>query len=138
MNSAVAPLPPRVHVQRFNTGLDQVRAARRFVRGCLGATHPRCDDAQLLVSEIVTNAFAHTDSSRVGIEVIVVTYEDMARVSVLDAGSESVPCVRRDSAGHHTSGRGLAIVEATADEWGFQRLSSGAGEVWVLLRCPVA
>jgi anti-sigma regulatory factor (Ser/Thr protein kinase) len=73
------------------------------------------DDAQLLVSELVTNALQHGDQ-RGGIDVrLVITLKELL-VSVND-GSANRPQLRIADADSE-SGRGLFLVAALADDWG--------------------
>ncbi|HXH79578.1 PAS domain S-box protein [Nocardioides sp.] len=100
--------------------------ARRAVRRALevaGATHLR-DVAELVVSELVTNAVVHA-GTMVSLRI---TAEPAAlRVEVED-GSVRLPIRRTwtDTAG---TGRGLRIVEEHADRWDAQ-LTNGGKVVW--------
>ncbi|MFI9272329.1 ATP-binding protein [Kitasatospora sp. NPDC052896] len=80
------------------------------------------DTAELLVSELVTNALLHTASGAV-LEAALGA-DRRLRVEVRDT-SGRLPRPRRpgDTA---TSGRGLVLVEALADAWGVQ--SGGDGK----------
>lgn len=138
MDSAVASSrPPRVYTEHFTPEGPQVSAARRFVMDRLGAGHPRRHDAALLTSEIFTNSCDHTDTLSRGIQlrVIVVVYDnaEMVRVSCVDAGAETTPCVRRGGR-YGERGRGLTIVNEVAEEWGFTRMDDGETETWFVLR----
>jgi anti-sigma regulatory factor (Ser/Thr protein kinase) len=98
------------------------------------------DTAQLLLSEVVTNAIVHGTDSAAGDAVITVELAETRvglRVEVRDPdqglpiGSRSVP---RD--GGRTdlveSGRGLEVVGALAAEWGVLNESSGKRVYFVL------
>lgn len=71
------------------------------------------DPAQLLVSEVVTNALVHSASP---IDVSMAATSDGVLVEVGD-GSEHVPQLRHYALTANT-GRGLALLERTADAWG--------------------
>lgn len=126
---------PTVRVESFPGRPEQVRAARRFIAAVLGDDHPCHDDAVLLLSEIATNALRHTASGHPGerggagtFAVMVAHSPKWVRVSVLDAGSTTIPCgcrVRRNA----TGGRGIALVDRMAFRWGFVR-ETGATTVW--------
>ena len=109
------------------------RQARRILHEALaewGLGH-LADAAGLIVSELVTNAVIH------GLEPALLTlYVDpradtgLLFVEVEDAG-EATPAPRR-AAADDVDGRGLAIVEAVAEDWGVE--PTGAGKrVWASL-----
>ncbi|MFE6662949.1 ATP-binding protein [Streptomyces sp. NPDC057697] len=95
------------------------RIVRDFVATVLwAAEHPHLvDDARLCVSEVVSNAYCHTDSPQVRVEVTV-DHRQMT-VYVTDDDPGSTPCprtaVRPDRDEH---GRGLLLVDALAVRWG--------------------
>ncbi len=96
--------------------------ARAYVRELLGAAgHPKVDEVELLVSELVTNAVRHSDSGRRahGVVRLVVADDGHAlHVAVIDEGSsEHVPRMRPLSA-DSDGGRGLWLVDQIASEWG--------------------
>jgi anti-sigma regulatory factor (Ser/Thr protein kinase) len=90
----------------------------------LSADGMRGRDAELIVSELVTNALragAH------GIRVDLRLVDENLRVSVTDDAS-GWPAMRQASP-VDVSGRGLALVAAVADEWGVVPLQVGK-QVW--------
>lgn len=100
-----------------------------------------CDDAQLLVSELFTNAVRHTASEKVSCELWLVGLR--LCMEVTDQGGGPHPMEPRangsvDNDGE--SGRGLLLVSVLADDWGIRRGSLGAGPtrghaVWAELTC---
>lgn len=118
----------------LGTDLCNIAVARRFVadatREAIGASpsHQDClghlADLELLTSELVANALVHTETD---IRVEVRCTDGRARVAVHD-GDLSPPKVNGLSS-KGTSGRGLAIVEALATEWGFE-LADHEKVVW--------
>lgn len=102
--------------------------ARRFVGDRLAAwdLDRVAETAQLLVSELVTNAVIHARSNAV---LRIETSRDVLRITVVDHG----PGTRR----RHLSmpppsdfgGRGLFIVDQLASRWGAARHSDG-NHVW--------
>jgi PAS domain S-box-containing protein len=108
--------------------------ARRHVRAVLDEAGAAglVDQAQLLVSEVVTNAVLH---SRGPIGLSVVAAEYWVSIEVSD-GSSSVPSPRHydDQA---TTGRGLEIVEFVATRWGVAQ-ETGGKVVWFELGRPPA
>ncbi|MGW2119940.1 ATP-binding SpoIIE family protein phosphatase, partial [Streptomyces zhihengii] len=105
---------------------DAVLHARRFTARTLRSWGVReeADAALLVVSELVTNAIAHT---RGEVRLNLTLSSDRLRVAVTDASPRSPvkPQVEWDA----TGGRGLLIVEATTAAWGAVPLSGGK-QVW--------
>lgn len=104
-----------------------VGIVRGTIRSILRAARLDCmaDATELLASEVVTNFFRHSgcQDAVVGIDWV----PDDLRVTVLDTGT-GVP--RRVDAGPDSErGRGLALVEAYAEEWGVDTLTDRQGEV---------
>lgn len=102
------------------------RRARRFVLTALDAFAVRGVDevAELLTSEVVTNAVVHAHSSvRISVEGVA----DGVRVSVADS-DPLIPALRRpvDDAEH---GRGLHLVDTLAARWGVEP-GDGGKSVW--------
>jgi PAS domain S-box-containing protein len=89
--------------------------ARRMVRRVLTeeGREDLVEPAQLLVSEVVTNALVHSPNP---IDVAMQATEDGVLVEVAD-GSPHLPQPRHYAATANT-GRGLALLEHTADAWG--------------------
>ncbi len=105
---------------------SSVGESRRLVRGELersGRADLR-DTAELLVSEIVTNALVHAGTP---VEVHARVGPAGLRVEITD-GSPVLPSVR-----HHSdlagTGRGLRLLETMGDGWGAERLPVGK-TVW--------
>ncbi|AXK31316.1 ATP-binding protein [Streptomyces armeniacus] len=91
-----------------------------------------CDTAQLLVSELFTNAVLHSDSSR--ISCLMHGGGTRLRIEIHDQGSESavpLPCWATPDDEH---GRGLLLVDTLSEEWGVDRTGEEGGRVvWVEL-----
>jgi len=100
----------------------EVRLARDFVRGVLGAQWPALDDILLMVSEIASNAVRHTASADEdgSFDLTVSATADTLRVAIADRGSSSEPRLHDDygELAGWTNGRGLRIVDALASSWG--------------------
>lgn len=105
--------------------------ARRFIVDVLDQ-HPAVESAKLIISELVTNAVLH--GGRDAGQVTVSVSEDRNDGSVrLDVSQPEHPGFDfEDNAPGHmeSTGRGLMIVEALADDWGFDNTT---GSVWVVL-----
>jgi anti-sigma regulatory factor (Ser/Thr protein kinase) len=113
---------------RFDPKLDGPAAARHFIRALLRARgdgdRPLAHDAQLVVSELATNAVIH---ARTPFSVSMRHEPAAIRISVADA-SPLHPIVE------HTpptalSGRGLRLVDAVAGSWGVEHGPAGK-TVW--------
>ena len=106
----------------------QAGAARRFV-GSLLAGSPLRDDAVTIVSELFTNALAHTASGRPGGLVIVqvTRWRRGARIAVTDQGSASHPVIRHPGQGGELTenGSGLFIVRQLCRQLGWHDDVSG-------------
>ncbi|MFI8515397.1 ATP-binding protein [Streptomyces sp. NPDC085460] len=85
------------------------------------------DTAELLVSELVTNAVVHTDSRTVGV-VVIRTSETAVRIMVLDTDRAEMSLPACPS-GDEESGRGLFLVATLADRWDIERVSTGK-RIW--------
>ncbi|MBT2397106.1 SpoIIE family protein phosphatase [Streptomyces sp. ISL-100] len=109
----------------------EVGRARRLVRGQLAAwgLEKAAQSAELLVSEIVTNAVrhgeTHTDSRRGALRLV---RGDGLLCEVTDDDGHALPALT--SAGpDDEAGRGLAVVDSVAREWGANRTGEGK-TVW--------
>lgn len=81
-----------------------------------------CPDAELVVSELVSNAVIHAPGA-VSHELQVVRRPAGIRLSVVD-GSTAVPTIRRKHDGR-PGGRGLRIIAMLASGWGHEVLPGG-------------
>jgi anti-sigma regulatory factor (Ser/Thr protein kinase) len=122
-----------VKVERvFANTSTSIRQARRFVAEAIVNRAPAmCDSVVLMVSELATNSVRHADTE---FRVAVAVTRRQIRVEVSDAGS-GVP-TRRSTTPADLSGRGLAIVEKLASDWGVRRDRAGGKTVWFTV--PVA
>jgi anti-sigma regulatory factor (Ser/Thr protein kinase) len=106
-----------------------VPATRRFVSAVLRSwkMDELIDDAQLIASEIATNAVKHAVSAfRVRLQL----GPAGVRIAIQDIGLGHPE--RRHAAVDSFMGRGVAIVEMTADSWGCESVGEGK-EVWAEL-----
>lgn len=99
--------------------LTTPRAAREAVQRRFGA-EPRCGDLLLCVSEVVTNAVRHAQTSA---RLTVSRDRDIVTVEVSDA-SPDLP-VRRPASASSTTGRGLQILDQLARRWGARPTADG-------------
>jgi two-component sensor histidine kinase len=111
------------------------RIARRHVSaGLAEAIRPELlADAIAIIAELVGNAIRHAlplpgGVIRVTWRVRSVATASVVTITVTDGGARAFPAVRHVDS-DSIDGRGLAIVEALADGWGFER--DGLGQsVW--------
>jgi anti-sigma regulatory factor (Ser/Thr protein kinase) len=106
------------------------RACRRFLMERLDewGADQFTDDAVLLLSELVTNAVLHA-GTEIGVTLRLAGDGTVLRVEVRD-GDPRMPAVRHYSLLSGT-GRGLALVDATASSWDVEPAGAGAGKtVW--------
>ena len=96
--------------------------ARLEACGC-GAAVP---EAQLLASEVVTNAVIHTDCDEC--EVVIEVDDEVVRVSVIDCDEHSLPTMLPPDPGRF-GGMGLHIVNDVARCWGCE-LNGHGKTVW--------
>lgn len=103
--------------------------ARRHVRSVLQdwSLGALVDTVELLTSELVTNVLLHAPG---GGQLWVERHGDGVRVTVADS-SPLLPSQRRHST-TATTGRGCALVEELADEWGVEPRASGKA-VWFVV-----
>ncbi|MFG3349458.1 ATP-binding protein [Streptomyces sp. NPDC048018] len=116
--------PTQLHRKVGCADLTAVPEVRHALRAMLGAWgEPGATDvAELLTSELVTNALLHTDHGAVVTATVVPA---QLRVEVRDFVSGLGRRVPHADDGTH--GRGLVLVQALADSWGVE--NHGVGKV---------
>jgi anti-sigma regulatory factor (Ser/Thr protein kinase) len=125
-------VPPRGRstTVRLRPVVEAARAAREAVDRVLGDDDFRQVRfrARLLSTELVTNSVLHADLGPLDAITLVLDVRDgLIRIEVRDAGSGFRPHVAA-SGPTAQPGRGLLLVGALADRWGFTR--SGPTRVW--------
>jgi serine/threonine-protein kinase RsbW len=112
-----------------------ITEARRFVTYFLQRL-PVVDTAELIVSELATNAIHHSASGRFGgrFAVNLHVQPDRLWIGVLDQGGDQIPqlCNYPPEA---LGGRGLLLVATLATTWGVTGDDRGR-TVWVILPLP--
>lgn len=116
---------------------DAVRWARRHARDVLGAWRlpvDRVDDAQLAVSELVTNAVrcvGNVSCDAVPSRIRLTLHKEPHRLLIWVADPDPRPPVLNVSpAPGAESGRGLLILERITKEWSYYFLPTGGKVVW--------
>ena len=102
--------------------------ARHFTRDVLArldVPSAVIDDAELLVSELVTNAVLHARSAS---RIDVARENGRVRVAVGDDSAE--PPQLRNNGSDSVTGRGLHLVERLACSWGVDRSDDTGKVVW--------
>ncbi|SFN44204.1 ATP-binding protein [Actinomadura madurae] len=109
--------------------------ARRFLRDLLPPGHPALDDLVTVGSETVCNAITHTASGKGGrVTVSLLGGGDFYLLEVADDGAGGGrPQVKGETGAE--GGRGLKIVEALAEAWGF-RTDGDRTIVWARFASP--
>jgi hypothetical protein len=120
--------------------LQSARAARRLTRSTLrdwGLTS-LARDAETIVGELVANAVMHgvpsapehgSDPENLGLRLLLGTDEVIC--AVLDPSD--VPPVPRVPGGAEEAGRGLQMVDALSDVWGWSPMAGRGKAVWSIL-----
>lgn len=110
-------------------GVGAPSTARRFIGEQLAVAGAAglVPDAELLVSELVTNAVLHTDGDAIRVDLATAEGGHM-RCTVVDGDPAQVPTIRATGAAT-IGGQGLRIVDATARRWGVEVDESSKG-VW--------
>ncbi len=124
---------------RLGTGAESARQAREFTRLTLQGwgMAGRCDVAELVVSELVTNSLRHGLLSAqwmpgehpIGLKIL--RRDPYLMCMVTDPGS-TCP-VRIESCAGAEGGRGLQVVESCSVQWGWQPVAGQGKVVWALL-----
>jgi anti-sigma regulatory factor (Ser/Thr protein kinase) len=91
-----------------------------------------CDDAKLIVSELVCNAVRHAGTD---IELTLMSRREGLRMEVSDGSTQ--PVRPRIASPTDEDGRGLTLVDALASHHGVRRSTSGK-TVWAELDTPAA
>ena len=110
-------------------------AARHVVTDYLGnlVAAALLDDAQLLVSELVTNSVRHSGvSAGDGVVLRVELTSSMLRLEVEDPGHGGM-IGPRDADIEHGGGFGLNLVQAMSERWGVERVAVGGTRIWAQL-----
>jgi anti-sigma regulatory factor (Ser/Thr protein kinase) len=117
-----------------------VRVAREFTTAVLRdwRLSTYADAAVTVVSELVTNAILHgscdeTDADEPAIVGLELRHTPHTLTLIVTDGSASPPAQAATPGPCAESGRGLGVVEALADQWGWTSLGAAAKAVWATL-----
>ncbi|AMW10144.1 PAS sensor protein [Streptomyces qaidamensis] len=124
-------------LSRCRQSVPRSRAALHAVLGGWGVNQDVLESAELVLSELVTNALrVRVPSDRqVGVRIARSLEDGLLRLEVSDAGSGR-PEVQAPG-DDETGGRGLLLVQALAHRWGVDERACGIGKtVWAELKAP--
>ena len=138
---------PSVAALALAPAAQPAKNARRFTRVTLGrwGLETLADDAEIIVGEFVTNAIRHTGGtaagghrlaparadSRIGLRLFRRSGEVMC--AVLDP-SDAAPVLKPPTC-EAECGRGLQLVDALSDVWGWSPVVGQGKAVWAILFC---
>ena len=104
---------------------DAPAAARQALTALNGSLHllseERLREVQLVVSELVTNAYQHGGGRAAPIHLSMLATDDVLRVEIRDPGSGFDPDVEGARSGSGERGWGLVITERLARRWGVEQ-----------------
>ena len=127
----------RLVERAVEAGPGAPRMARELIAGTLGdrLDGPVLANAQLLVSELVTNSVRHSGAPA-GDELVVRlrVWRDRCRLEVEDPGQDGVIAPQRPDP-VRGCGMGLNLVQSLSERWGLVRAAGGPTRVWAQLRC---
>ena len=116
---------------------ESVPVARWHVRAALGlhGLGEYADDAEIIVSELVTNAVQHAcDNGTMTIGVTLTAAGSPAAVTVAVSDASPHGPIRCETAAGSEQGRGLQIVHALSAHWGWRPEDGGKAVFAVLAR----
>jgi hypothetical protein len=138
---------PSVVALALTPAAQPAKNARRFTRATLGrwGLDMLADDAEVIVDEFVANALRHTavqpaggdgpatarGDARIGLRLFRRSGEVMC--AVLDP-SDSAPVLKAPAC-EAECGRGLQLVDALSDVWGWSPVAGRGKAVWAILFC---
>jgi anti-sigma regulatory factor (Ser/Thr protein kinase) len=116
---------------------EQVGMARRLVRAALDhrGLGNYADDAEIIASELVTNAIQHVSpdpAGKIGVTLMRVWSEEAVAVVVTD--SSPIPPVRPKTTADSEYGRGLQVVEALSVYWDWHPEDGGKAVYAILTK----
>ena len=132
---------PSAVVCSLSRGPQSARAARRLTRNTLrdwGLAF-LAEDAEAIVGEFVANAVSHATrpalpGQALGLRLLRRTGEVMC--AVLDP-SDTAPVLRMPERTEE-AGRGLQMVDALSDVWGWSPVTGRGKAVWAILFCGLS
>jgi anti-sigma regulatory factor (Ser/Thr protein kinase) len=111
-----------------------VRMARFYIRAALSyhALGDYAEDAEMVASELITNALTHAGAPAIGLELTCL--EGTRALAIVVTDPCQVPPIKRHPAADTEHGRGLHVVEALSARWGWQPRHPGKAVYAILTR----
>lgn len=126
------PIPPTGFHRDFPGRADTIAAAREAIQRVL-ADSPACDAAVVVASELAANAIRHTRTGdRDGMYYLQV--QRTAGHIWIGLTDDGGPRPHDAAPPGDEHGRGLMLVAALAQEWGYRTSYDGRRVTWALLR----
>ncbi|MGW2488644.1 ATP-binding protein [Streptomyces sp. NPDC001606] len=121
---AAAHVGPPAYTQTFPCEPQTAERGRKLVRDALGAWHldDLTEPAQLIISELVANAARHTPCRSIRLLIERPTARRV-HIGVVDRAPSRLPALGPADADSE-SGRGLLLIDALAERWGYTLLGS--------------
>lgn len=129
---------PRVAIRTPGTDAKAVRTARDFATATVQrwGVAERCDDVGVVVSELLTNALAHAlptpRPARAGRAIQLGLLQPGPCVLCMVADPSQQPPVLKHPGALTETGRGLHLVTAFSDGWGYTLLGDLGKAVWAM------
>lgn len=129
---------PRVAVSTPGEGPAAVRGGRYFAAGTARrwGMAERADDVAVVASELLTNALRHASpadaDARPGNGVRLGLLQPGPSLLCAVADEDPRPPISRDPEDFAETGRGLHIIAALSDDWGYAILGDAGKVVWAL------
>jgi anti-sigma regulatory factor (Ser/Thr protein kinase) len=123
--------------QTFACKPETAEIGRRLVRDALSVWHldDLADPAALIISELIANAARHTSCHSIRL-VVGRPSTTRVRIGVVDRAPSRLP-VLSPADDDDESGRGLLLIDAVADRWGYDLRGTGkrpwGKEIWAEL-----
>jgi len=105
------------------------RYTRFFLESCQGIIQNTTEEAELLVSELVTNAVRFGGARPISLSLR--NFREVLLVEVYDSNSN--PPILSNAGGGAENGRGLLLVNALSKEWSYSLLPGGGKIVYCFL-----
>ncbi|WP_327190563.1 ATP-binding protein [Streptomyces xinghaiensis] len=124
-------------LSRRDSSVPRARALLHAVLADWGIGQDAAETAELVLSELVTNALRVPVPGdwQVGVRIVRAEADGLLRLEVSDAG-RGIPEVR-EPADDDPGGRGLLLVETLSHRWGVREREAGIGKtVWAELKAP--
>lgn len=143
--TSAEPLHSRLNLPLSPLAVPEGRARVAKELEGWGVAEGVIDDARLIVSELLTNAVRHADEPHLGPDGVPMELQCAVFLWLTGRGlvvavwddSKHEPTPRRAGAAAE-NGRGLLLVEALSEQWGFHLLKPGPGKlVYARLSLPM-